>query len=297
MVPEDSGNRMQRCAFLTLEDPTGYHIDDDRAIPVFADRGWTVDVIPWSRPDVDWARFDAVIVRSTWDYQKSSDRFFGVLEAIAGAGIPLFNDLDLMRWNADKRYLADLAERGIAVVPTLFGKRFETGDERLFADVLESDSLVIKPVIGANAERTWRLDSPEDRMAAAGSFAADAFMVQVFVRSVLEEGEVSLFYFDGEYSHAIRKQPRAGDFRVQEEHGGHITAYRPSVDMLEAAGQVLDVVDGSPLYARVDMVLSNDDPEWWLMELELIEPSMYLRMDPDAADRFADAFVRRMDRT
>ena len=286
---------MQRCAFLTLEDPAGYHIDDDRAIPVFADRGWTVEVIPWSQPDVDWTRFDAVIVRSTWDYQTSTDRFFGVLESIVSAGVPLFNDLDLMRWNADKRYLAELAERGIAVVPTLFGKGFEAGDERLFAEVLESDSLVIKPIVGANADRTWRLDSPEDRMTAAGSFAADDFMVQVFVRSVPEEGEVSLFFFDGVYSHAIRKQPRAGDFRVQEEHGGHISAFSPSEDVLAAARRVLDVVDGSPLYARVDMVRGNDDPEWWLMELELIEPSMYLRMDPGAADRFADAFVRRME--
>lgn len=285
---------MQRCAFLTLEDPTGYHIDDDRAIPAFADRGWAIETIPWSTEGGKWRDFDAVVVRSTWDYHKDADRFFGVLQDIRDQGIPLFNDLELMRWNADKNYLADLATRGVEVVPTIYGKRFAPSDAMHFADILGSDELVIKPVIGANAERTWRLDSPEDRDAAAEAFARDAFMVQVFAHAVQEEGELSLFFFDGDYSHAIKKQPRSGDFRVQEEHGGRITAFQPTPSQMEAGLKVMAALDDTPLYARVDLIRSNDDADWWLMELELIEPSMYLRMDADAPVRFADAFLAQI---
>ena len=285
---------MQRCAFLTLEDPTGYHIDDDLAIPVFADRGWAVDTIPWSLAGADWAQYDAVVVRSTWDYQKDAGRFFGVLDGIRDAGVPLFNDLELMRWNADKNYLADLATRGVEVVPTIYGSRFIPGDTAHFAQILGSDALVIKPVVGANAERTWRLDSPADQEAAAKAFVRDAFMVQIFASSVQEEGELSLFYFNGAYSHAIKKQPKSGDFRVQEEHGGRITAFRPTPSQLEAARQVMGALPGTPLYARVDLIRSNDDADWWLMELELIEPSMYLRMDADAPERFVQAFLAQI---
>lgn len=286
---------MRRCAFLTLEDPTGYHIDDDRAIPVFAENGWAVETIPWSQQGRSWLDYDAVVVRSTWDYHKHSDRFFGVLERIAAQGIPLFNDLELMRWNAEKTYLADLSTRGVQVVPTVYGKGFAPSDAAHFAEILDSDHLVIKPVVGANAERTWRLATSRDREAAAKAFAGEAFMVQVFAEAVQEEGEISLFFFDGDFSHAIRKQPKSGDFRVQEEHGGRITAFQPTPSQQDAAGQVMEALDDTPLYARVDLIRSNDDADWWLMELELIEPSMYLRMDDGAPRRFADAFLSQIE--
>ncbi|MDA0873639.1 MAG: hypothetical protein O3C45_01115 [Bacteroidetes bacterium] len=287
---------MQRCAFLTLEDPTGYHIDDDLAVPSFTEKGWEIHTIPWSRTDVDWASFDAAIVRSTWDYHKQAARFFAVLEDIRARGVLLFNDLDLMRWNADKQYLAEMATRGVPVVPTVYGKGFAPGDVAHFAGILGTKDLVIKPVVGANAERTWRLDNLSHREAAANAFASDPFMVQVFAEAVEEEGELSLFFFDGVFSHAIRKQPRTGDFRVQEEHGGMIAAHPPKPSQLEAARAVMAALHGSPLYARVDLIRSNDDAEWWLMELELIEPSMYLRMDKGAPARFADAFDRHFER-
>lgn len=283
---------MPRCAFLTLSDPTGYVIDDERAIPAFASRGWEVDTIPWTDA-AEWKEYEAVLVRSTWDYHRDADRFFSVLEDIADQGVRLFNSIPVMRWNANKEYLADLAEEGVSVVPTLFGRRFETGDEDHFANFLESANLVIKPVVGANAERTWRLGPGMDSSAPASAFNSEAFMVQPFVRSIKTEGEWSLFFFNGVYSHAILKRPKEGDFRVQEEHGGRIEPAHPSTELLEAAGEAMAVVTDLPLYARVDLVRGNEGG-WWIMEFELIEPSMYLRMDPQAPERFADAFVRRM---
>lgn len=289
---------MPACAFLTLVDPTGYHIDDHLAAEALGAAGWTVETIPWSAPGEDWARFDVVVVRSTWDYHRQVEAFFHALYIIQSAGPRLFNHPDMMRWNADKRYLADLAEAGVAVVPTLFGRSLERGDATHFAEVLEARDMVIKPVRGANAEGAFRLNPDHEPEEAIVRFAADDFMVQPFVRSIETEGEVSLFYFGGAFSHAIRKTPSEGDFRVQEEHGGAIRPWLPEESALDAGAAVMECLrarwPGAPtLYARVDMVRGED--AWWLMELEVIEPSMYFRMDDSAPGRFVAALESLLD--
>ena len=283
---------MQSCAFLTLADPTGYHIDDHLAADALRAVGYAVETIPWDAPGQVWDRFDAVVVRSTWDYHTQVDAFFDVLDHIASSGPRLFNPLGVMRWNADKRYLADLAEKGVAVVPTLFGRAFERGDAAHFADIMETRDLVIKPIRGANAEGAFRLGPDDVPEAAVARFASDDFMVQPFVPTVTSQGEVSLFYFGGRYSHAIQKIPSKGDFRVQEEHGGTIRSWTPGESAHEAGTRVMQGLaerwpDAPTLYARVDLVWGDD--AWWLMELEVIEPSLYFRMDTHAAHRFAEA--------
>lgn len=288
---------MRSCAFLTLSDPSGYHIDDHLAARVLEEAGWTVETIPWDAAGVDWTRFDAVVVRSTWDYHRRMDAFFDVLDRIRSAGPRLFNDPGMMRWNADKRYLADLAEGGVAVVPTLFGRRLERGDTRHFAEVLEAQELVIKPVRSANAEGAYRLRPGVESEEVLTRFASDDFMVQPFVASIESAGEVSLFYFGAVFSHAICKTPTEGDFRVQEEHGGTILSWQPEASALEAGAVVMEALglrwpDVPTLYARVDLVREGN--EWWLMELEIIEPSLYFRMDPVAPDRFVSALSRMM---
>ena len=292
---------MHRCAFLTLADPTGYRIDDHLAAESLEDAGWLVETIPWNAPGHDWSRFDAVVVRSTWDYHKQVDAFFSVLEDIRATGPRLFNDLDVMRWNADKRYLADLAEKGVEVVPTIFGHSLEAGDHNHFCEILESGNLVIKPVRGANAEGAFRLKRKSRvQEEVLSRYASDDFMVQPFMSSILEQGEVSLFYFGGAFSHAIRKIPRPGDFRVQEEHGGTIVPWQPDREVLAAGDQVLKALEEQwpgreLLYARVDFVRSQGQSVWWLMELEVIEPSLYFRMDEGAPGRFTQALQSIVD--
>lgn len=280
---------MPSCAFLTLANPEGYTIDDHLAAEELVRAGWLMETIPWSDEDQDWARFDAVVVRSTWDYYKKVGAFFETLERIEASGTRLLNDLDLMRWNADKRYIGELAERGVSVVPTIYGRRFERGDTVHFASLLESEKLVIKPVEGANADGAFRLDASSENPEALERFASEHFMVQPFVSSITTFGEVSLFYFGSLFSHAILKTPDEGDFRVQEEHGGRIVPWQAEDSALEAGDRVLEALDGECLYARVDLVRSNDDSDWWLMELEIIEPSMYFRMDNGAPARFREA--------
>jgi glutathione synthase/RimK-type ligase-like ATP-grasp enzyme len=284
---------MRRCAFLTLADPTGYVIDDELASEPLRDLGWAVEMMPWDRGDVEWERYEIVVIRSAWDWYRKPEAFLCVLEEIDRRGVRLENALSIVRWNISKSYLRELGERGIPIVPTLFRDRLEAGGLAELLGELGTGRAVIKPVIGANAEGAHRIP-PRSANDVEEYFADRALMAQPFVRAVVEEGEYSLFFFDGAYSHAVLKTPKAGDFRVQEEHGGHIQAVVASAELRAAAEATLAALIVTPLYARVDLVRANSGG-FWLMELELVEPSLYLRMDPGAPERFARALVRRVD--
>jgi glutathione synthase/RimK-type ligase-like ATP-grasp enzyme len=286
-----------RCAFLTLDDPTGYTIDDHLAAAPLARLGWSVEDVPWRRLGVDWSAYDAVVIRSTWDYAKDPDAFLGVLAAIARSGAVLLNPLDLVAWNIRKTYLRDLAARGVAIVPTVWRERLGRGDLRDLLDEVGSEEIVVKPVIGASARGAFRVTAATSAQVVAeieAYYADRALMAQPFIHSIPTEGEFSLFYFDGEYSHTIRKTPKPADFRVQEEHGGANVATNATPELLAAGARVLRSLDDTPLYARVDFARANDASGCWLMELELIEPSLYLRMDAGAPGRFANALHRRV---
>jgi glutathione synthase/RimK-type ligase-like ATP-grasp enzyme len=288
---------MHRCAFLTLDDPADYVIDDELVDAPLHALGWTVEAVPWRTPGAAWHRFDAIVIRSPWDYQDDPDAFLDVLEQIERSGAPLFNPLDLVRWNLRKTYLRDLAARGIPVVPTIWRDRLSAGDlVSLFAEI-GTDEAVVKPVVSANADGAFRLtrQSAAHRALEIEAYYADRpLMAQPFVQAVTDEGEFSLFYFNGEYSHAVLKTPKADDFRVQEEHGGLIQPIDPGHVLRMLGEDVLDALGSRPLYARVDFVRQNRREAFWLMELELIEPALYFRMDPDAPARFARALDDRV---
>lgn len=291
------GSTLRRCAFLTMTDSTGFTIDDDLAVGPLGDLGFQVESVPWQKSGVEWERYDVVVIRSTWDYFHDPDAFLSVLTEVESSGTRLENRVDLVRWNLRKTYLRDLAARGVATVPTLFRDRLEEGDtERIFHEVRSRD-VVLKPVVSANAAGAFRLDGDGVRDRAReveAYFSHREVMAQPLVRSVLEEGEYSLFYFNGEYSHAILKSPKTDDFRVQEEHGASIRRIVADSALGEAGRIALMALPTTPLYARVDLVRSDDGASYWVMELELIEPSMYLRMDPESPARFARALDERL---
>ena len=289
---------MRRCAFLTLEDPSDYAIYDRLAVEPLAARGWAVDEVPWTRA-VDWGQYEAVVVRSPWDYTDDPGRFLAVLAEIEASGARLGNGLRTCRWNLEKTYLRELAERGVALIPTVWGDRLSGPDEAAaWFDHFGADELVVKPVVGATAEGAFRLRRGDSLGPLAAFYRDRAFQAQPFVRDIVETGETSVFAFLGETSHAVLKTPAAGDFRVQEEWGGHIQATRPAPDMRAAAEHALAVSAecvGEPLlYARADLV-RLDDGTPAIIEIELIEPSLYFPYDAASPARFADAFVRWVD--
>jgi glutathione synthase/RimK-type ligase-like ATP-grasp enzyme len=285
---------MLRVAFLALADRTKFVCDDELAIPALARLGIHAEEIPWRQPDVDWRAFDGVVVRSTWDYQRDVDAFLDLLARIEELGVPLANPASVVRWNARKTYLRELEARGVPIVPTRWGDDMSLETLRRMPDELGVEECVLKPVVSANADDTYRVSNRlEDADAAriVSRFAGRAWMMQPFLRRVVEEGEHSLVYFDGAYSHAIVKVPRAGDFRVQEEHGGVHALASPEPALRDAADRVLASVGSVLLQARVDLV-RLDDGTPVLMELEAIEPSLYFRLDPLAPSRFAGAVER-----
>jgi glutathione synthase/RimK-type ligase-like ATP-grasp enzyme len=282
---------MQRIALLTLEDRDDYVIDDELAITELRHRGFDAQEIPWSRSDVDWSAFDLVIVRTTWDYHLRANEFLDTLARIDASGTILENPRQLIVWNLDKRYLRDLQARNVPIVPSVWSESGTTADFAALFAQLGCDEIVIKPVVSANALDTFRLRAPlsdpqlDDLVR---TFARRAWLAQPFVHTITTEGELSIFYFDGAFSHAVRKVPKSGDFRVQEEHGGSITSVSLDAEVRAVADAVIRAVTPAPFQARVDLVKLADG-SLALIELEMIEPSLYFRMAAHAPSRFADA--------
>jgi hypothetical protein len=286
---------MRTCAFLTMDTLDDFVCDDELAVEPLGELGWEVDFVSWRRRDANWDWYDAVIIRSTWDYQQNPAAFLSVLESIEQSTTRLENPLSLVRWNLRKTYLRDLEDRGIAIVPTRWCEGVDVGQISTLFDQFNVDEIVVKPVVGANADHAFRLHRErfEDRLEELSrSYRDTQYLAQPFIDSVIAEGEYSLFYFAGELSHAILKTPRESDFRVQEEHGGLIRPVAQPVPPLAAAGrQAMAALPVVPLYGRVDLVRGPSDV-FQVMELELIEPALYFRMNPGSPRRFADALDR-----
>jgi glutathione synthase/RimK-type ligase-like ATP-grasp enzyme len=284
-------------AFLSMDDLSGYVFDDDLAIPHLVALGWTVETVSWESQLADWSRFDAVIIRTTWNYQQNLPAFLDKLSLISSQ-TRLLNPLGTVKWNADKSYLRELTANGATPIPTLWGSNISAVSEieAMFAQ-LGTAEIVIKPTVSANAEATYRLSLnslliPE----AVAAFVSREFLAQPFLNQVTEEGEYSLFYFNGDFNHAILKTPKSGDFRVQEEHGGIIQAVTPTQKLLSEGAKIIEVIGHDLLYARVDFV-QIEPGIYAVMEVELIEPALYLRMDPSAPEQFSLAIHNRLCKT
>ncbi len=249
----------------------------------------------WADPDMDWSECGSVLFRSTWDYFERFAEFSPWLEAVS-AQTRLFNEAGLIRWNVDKHYLADLAQRGVAVVPTRFLAR--AAPVSLASIMAEEgwDEIVFKPVVSGAARLTYRVSRSalaEHEAVFARCLAQEAMMVQRFEPAIVAEGELSLIVIDGRTTHAIRKTARAGDFRVQDDHGGTVHPHVPAADERAFAEAAVAACPSCPLYARVDFVR---DPAggFRLMELELVEPELFFRFHPPAAQALASALAEKL---
>jgi glutathione synthase/RimK-type ligase-like ATP-grasp enzyme len=260
--------------------------------------GWRVETAPWRLKNILWDQFDAVIVRSPWDYHHDPDSFIKTLERIDTSTAHLENSLRLMRWNIEKHYLRDLQNREIPIVPTRWLPQFSTSKIHSCFEFFDASRIVIKPVVGAGADDTFWItpQTPQDKLQKMQElFALRPIMVQPFMENITREGEFSLFYFDGSYSHTILKTPESGDFRVQEEHGGRLKLAQAGQTLKQTGRGIMQALPEIPLYARVDVVRTEGN-HFALMELELIEPSLYFNMDAKSPLRFARAFNRRMEK-
>jgi len=236
-------------------------------------RGWT--------EAGDLTGFDLVMPLLVWGYHRDGD-WQAQVSAWERAGVRLQNSAAVLRWNADKSYLSRLADRGARVVPTRFVASLDETALEQAAQGFGAEVLVAKPRVSAGAFQTIRW-SPGQPLSDGPDGEA---MIQPYLPAIETEGEVSLIYLGGSFSHAIRKRPQPGDFRVQPEYDGIITPHAPSPDELEAAAAVLAAAGEDLLYARIDLVRDLSGAPV-LMELELVEPDLYLGYEAGAGADFA----------
>jgi hypothetical protein len=263
--------------------------DDTLAIlrPPLAEQGMALIDISWDDPAVFTSGFDAAVIGTTWDYWDRAEGFLSTLDRIERA-MPLFNSTKTVRWNIQKTYLRDLEKRGARLIPTLWIDRADEAAARAAFGTLHADELVFKRQIGAGAHGQHRLKRGEPV-----PDMPHAMMVQPFLPMIQTEGEFSFLFIDGEFSHALVKTAKPGDYRIQSSYGGTNRKIDPSTDDLAAAKAIIDTLDEPLLYARVDMVRGLDG-RLLLMELEIIEPYLYVHEGPRLGPLFAQALARRL---
>jgi len=271
---------------------------DDRLLAKsLRDRGIDARPVQWDS-EGGWDAFDALAIRSTWDYFERPDEFAAWLDERAATGPPLWNPPAVLRWNMQKGYLRDLAAAGIPTVETHWVER---GSDAELAQVLAErgwDHAVVKPAISGGAWKTApvrRADLAEHDAMLRDLIAGHDVMVQPFLTQIVDEGEWSVIFFGGTYSSTLLKRPASGDYRVQERHGGTTEAIaEPPAGLVEQAAAVLPHAPGDLLYARVDGVRDGD--EFVLIELEVLEPYLFFGITPGSADRYAEALAARIQR-
>lgn len=265
--------------------------EHDRTIaalrPEFEKRELRIHEICWDDPKADWQRFDAVIIGTTWDYWDRPEQYLDTLQRIESV-TQLFNSADRVRWNSNKQYLKELAANGAKLIPTQW---VDSPTENAIAqafDSLDCNDIVVKRQVGAGAAGQHRIKrgDPVPTMTLP-------MMVQPFWSSIQTEGEMSLIFIDGEFCHALIKRVAGDDYRIQSSYGGTEQAIEAQPGDQQVAASILNSLDETPLYARVDM-LRGESGELYLMELELIEPYLYPLEGPDLGWRLAEAIERRL---
>lgn len=254
----------------------------------------------WDDPDFDWSSTKYALFRTTWDY---FDRYLEFSEWFEKASkqTKLINSKELIHWNIDKHYLQDLSNSGINIPNTVF---VEKGATLTLTDTVEkvssehgftSETYILKPCVSGAARHTYKIeqDGIVDHESIFQELVAnESMMLQEFQHNIVLEGEISMMVFNGEFSHAVLKIAKPGDFRVQDDFGGTVQDYSPSAEQIAFAKNVVHAAPELPIYARVDIFKDNEG-NWALAELEIFEPELWFRLKTEAADMMAKNIKER----
>ena len=260
--------------------------------PAFKRHGLELRVIGWEAPIANFADIDCVLLGTAWDYQDKATEFIAKIEMFEAAGIRVYNACEVARWNINKTYLRELSERGAKTIPTLWRETVTSKGALEAMEVFGTDRVVVKRQVGAGAmgqELIRRNALPDPKW----SFG-HAAMLQPFLPAIVEEGELSFIFIDGALSHALRKRPAQGDYRIQSLYGGNEMAHKPTEEETTAAQAIVEALPfDTPLYVRIDM-LRGEDGALMVMEAELIEPYLYPEQGPQLGEKLAEAIVKRL---
>jgi hypothetical protein len=297
--------RPMKIALATCSNLPGWEVDDQPFHEALSDRNIEVSMPIWDDPDVDWTKYDACLIRTTWDYMEKQNSYVRWAKEV-GRQIPFFNHPEVIKWNTHKSYLRILEAEGVPIAPTVWlpkGSEFDVA--KGMADRGWNRGF-LKPMVGATARETLRFSSDAAGFTEAQkhldrTLAVEDMMVQPYLHRVEEKGELSGIFFDGVLSHCVQKIPVEGYYRVQDDFGAKDFPVKMAPEdfalaqrVVDAAHGVLSCLNGAPLlYARVDFLWDNED-NLCVTELELVEPSLFFRHEPKAAGRLADALVQRV---
>ncbi|MFC5623371.1 ATP-grasp domain-containing protein [Algoriphagus winogradskyi] len=252
-------------------------------------------IVSWSDPEVKWEQFSLLLIKSTWDYFDFYPEFLTWIDKIKKLGIPALNSMDTIRWNSSKRYLLEIASKGFPVIAGMILEKGLPLVKEKIASKIKTETWVVKPLVSGGAKNTLKIsgndwDQHIEKIQAWVN--EEAFLVQPFVPEIERVGEYSLIFFNGKFSHAVLKTPASKDFRVQHYFGGTIKPIHPSSSMLASCQNLIDEFASESLYVRVDGV--EIDGEFHLMELEMIEPYLFLGLSEQAVSNYKKAIMERL---
>lgn len=290
---------MKKIALATCREYADLTVEDKLLADCLRNLGFDPKPLVWNEPNQSLADYSAVIVRSCWDYHKKPQEFLAWIGKLESSGLKVLNPPNILRWNVDKTYLRELEKSGVKIPPTVWFEKGEAGS--LSKTLAENDwqKAVLKPTISATAWRTF-IVTPENadelQPELENLLLTGGAMVQKFVAEIQTKGEWSFVFFNKEFSHAVLKRAKAGDFRVQDNFGGSVeTSVKPAPALVKMAQEIIRNINEDLLYARVDG--AEIAGEFCLMELELIEPVFFLENNLSAATKFAAAIARRLEPT
>lgn len=287
---------LQQIAIVTCRSlgdyTTNADSEDERLCRFLAEKGHKISFQVWDDEQVDWTAFDALIIKSPWDYFDKINAFYTWLDRVEALGCRVLNPVRTLRWNADKQYFKDMQTQGVTIVPTVWLEQGSTFDPDSVFDAIGREKIIVKPRVSGAAKNTLAISRAEadDYTARINALLQDEpFLAQPFLEEIKTQGEWSFIFFNGRYSHAVLKKARPGDFRVQHFFGGSVHTPTPPAGMLQTASEIVGQFAQGCLYARVDGVELNG--ELVLMELELIEPFLFLSTSEGALERYYQALL------
>ncbi|MDB4533373.1 hypothetical protein N9242_00770 [Vicingaceae bacterium] len=271
-------------------------LEDKLIIEALKAKGLKVFRTNWDNPDFDFTSTKCVLFRAIWDYFDRYPEFSKWLGEVSQK-TKLINPAEQIVWNIDKHYLADLESEGINIVKTNF---VEIGDNRTLKQAISDsgwDHVILKPAVSGGARHTYKIkpgESDQHEAIFKELITEEAMLIQPFLNNIMDKGEVSFMVFGGKYSHAVLKKAKAGDFRVQDDHGGTLHPYKASTEEIEFVQNVMAKCKTVPVYGRVDVTWDNDN-NLALVELEIIEPELWFREASKSPEMFADAVVEHLN--
>ena len=276
---------MPKLAIATYDKLPNLTENDRLLVPLFEEKGFDVHVKIWDDEEVNWHAYDLVLIRSTWDYYLKPEAFKTWVTQFISSKTKLINAPEVVLHNSHKFYLKELSERGVNIIPTLFSS------EKITLETIKPwVKVVIKPAVSAGSHETEVFETSNlSQEKIDGKIGHGDWLIQPFLEEIQEAGEISMLFFGGNFSHAIQKVPKSGDFRVQKQFGAQYLKYEPSDDLIFIAKNIVEITGKKSIYARIDGVMTPNG--FLLMEVEMIEPDLFFEYAPEGPNRFVETVL------